>query len=142
MHNLVPKGQKRPSTRPKASMCTQTSPKGLYLICIICISISVCISYLYVCNHHTPCICPQNAKAPKHTVQSLYVCSDGPQRPLISFVSLYVERRVLSNDFKNNLYTHIHIHSNHIFLFIITSKSTFLIFKILSYFIQVHTENH
>ena len=147
MHNLVPKGQKRPSTRPKASVCTQTGPKGLYLICISisvcisylyhcisisvcipylyhcisisvcisflyhcisisvcisylyhcisisvcipylyhCISISVCISFLYHCNHHTACLYPQKAKTPKHTAQSLYVCSDGPQRPLISY---------------------------------------------------------
>ena len=110
------------------------------IICIIRISISVCISYMYLCNYHTSFICPQKVKAPKHTIQIIYVCSDGTQRPLISFVSLYLEGRVLSNDFKNNLYTHIHVHSNHTsnhtFLFIITSKSTFLIFKILSYFIQ------
>ena len=133
MHNLVPKGQKRPSTRPKASVCAQTGPKGLYLIRIICILIFVCISYMYLCNHHTACICPQKAKVPKHTAQSLYVCSDGPQRTLISY-HLYHSiwrGRVLSNDFKNNHYTHIHIPFNHIlnhttFLFIITSKSTFL----------------
>ena len=83
-HNLVPKGQKLPSTWSKASVCTQTGPKGLYLIHIICISISVCISCMYLCNHHTTCICPRKAKAPKHTAQSLYVCSNGPQRPLIS----------------------------------------------------------
>ena len=136
IHNLVRKGQKHPSIRPKTYVCTQTGPKGLYLICIICISIFICISYLYLYNHHTACICPQKAKAPKHTAQSLYVCSDGPQMPLISSVSLYLEGRVLSNDFKNNLYTYIHIHSNHTFIFIITSKSTLLIFKILSYFIQ------
>ena len=148
MHKLVPKGQKRPSTRLKASVCTQTGPKGLYLICIscitifvciICISMSVYISYMYHCTH-TTCICPQRAKAPKHTAQSLYVCSDGPQRPLISSHPYYCiwRGKVLSNDFKNNLFTHIHVYSNHTlnhtFLFIITSKSTFLIFRILSYF--------
>ena len=139
MHNLVPKGQKHPSTRPKASVCTQTGPKGLYLICIIyiiCILIFVCISCMYLCNHHTTCKCTQKAEMPKHTAQSLYVCSDRPQRPLISshLISFHLYHciwrgRVLSNDFKNNHYTHVHVYSNHTlnhtFLFIITSKTHF-----------------
>ena len=90
---------------------------------------------LYLCNHHTTCICPQKAKSPKYTAQSLYVCSDGSRRPLISSVSLYLEERVLSNDLKNNHYTHIHIPFNHT-LNHIAFESIFLIFKILSYFIQ------
>ena len=92
MHNLVPKGQKHPSTRPKTSVCTQTSPKGLFLICIIYSSIYVCISYLYLCNYHTTCICPQKAETPKHMAQSLYVCSDEPQRPLSHLICITVSR--------------------------------------------------
>ena len=139
IHNLVPKGQKRPSTRPKAFVCAQTGPKGMYLICIICvicISISVCISYLYLCNHHTACICPQKAKAPKHTAQSLYVCSDGPQRHLISS-HLYhcIWREGYCLMISKTIIILIHIPLNHI-LNHTTFESTFLVFKILSCFIQ------
>ena len=48
--------------------------------------ISHVCQHLYLCNHHTACISPQKAKAPKHTAQILYVCSDRPQRPLISYL--------------------------------------------------------
>ena len=83
------------SSRDKSAQAH--SPKPL---CVLrraskaCISIYVCISYQYLCNHHTARISPQKAKAPKHTAQSLYVCSDGPQRPLISsmsYVSQYLQ---------------------------------------------------
>ena len=102
--------------------------------------------YLYHCYYHITCICPQKVEAPTHMAQNFYVCSDRPQRPLISSVSLYLEGGVLSNDFKTIsilVFIHILINTlNHTFSFIVTSKSTFLIFKILSYFIQVNTESH
>ena len=115
---------------PKPLCVLRRAPKA-------CISISVCISYLYLCNHHTACICPQKAKAPKHMAQSLYVCSDGPQRPLISYHLHHCiwKGRILSNDFKNNHYTHIHIPFNHT-LNHTTFEYIFLIFKKLSCFIQ------
>ena len=122
-------------------MCTQTGSKGVYHICItICHlyhhifmyhHISSVSQYLYLCNHYIACICPQKAKAPKHTAQNLYLYSDGPQRPLISYhlyhcihlkssVSLYSSHIVcitISEGegycpiiFQKTFYTHVHKH--------------------------------
>ena len=116
MHNLVPKGQKRPSTRPKASMCTQTSPKGLYLICIICISIYVCISYMYHL-HLNICLiviiphayAPKRQKHPNTRPKTSMCVQTGPKGLYLISSHMYHciwRGRVLSNDFPNNiLYT-------------------------------------
>ena len=101
--------------------------------------ISSVSQYLYLCNHHIACIRPQKAKAPKHTVQNFYVCSDGPQRPLISYhlyhcihlissISLYSSHIICITisegegycpmNFQTTFYTHVYKH-------IITSEIPF-----------------
>ena len=81
--------------------------------------VSFVSQYLYLCNHL--CIhMPQNAKAPKQIAQSLYVYSNGPQWPLISYHLYQCIWRgwVMSNDFVTTFYTHVHKH-------VITSEFSF-----------------
>ena len=71
MHNLVPKGQKCPNTQPKTSMCAQTSPKGLYLIYIICIYITIIIiSHAYA---------PKRQKRPNTQPKAFICVQTGPK---------------------------------------------------------------
>ena len=103
MHKLLPKGQSTQVHGPKPLCVLRWAPKAY---------ISFISQYQYLCNYHIACMSPQKAKAPKHTAQNLYVCSDGPQTPLISYHLYYCiwKGRVPSNNFANNLlYTYIHI---------------------------------
>ena len=97
IYDLVPKGQCAQVHAPKPLCVLRRAPNAYilsvssYLVCIIISrlyhhipSVSSVSQYMHLCNHYTACICSQKAKVPKHTAQSLYVCLDGPYRPLIS----------------------------------------------------------
>ena len=87
MHELVPKGQGAQAHSPKPLCVLRHVPKA-YISYVLFVSQYLSVSqYLYLCNHHTTWLFSQKAKAPKYTAQSLYVSSEGPQRPFISSVS-------------------------------------------------------
>ena len=113
---------------PKACISSVSSVSQYLSVSHICIFVII-IPHAYA---------PKRQKRPNTWPKASMCVQTGPKglsSHLISSVSLYLEGRVLSNDFKNNHYTHIHILLNHI-LNHTTFKSTFLIFKILSCFIQ------
>ena len=88
MHNLVPKGQKRPSTQPKASVCTQTGPKGQYLIRIICISKYVCISVIIIPHAYAP----KRPKRPKTRPKASMCVQTGPKGLSSHLICITVSR--------------------------------------------------
>ena len=96
IHHLVPRGQCAQVHGSKSMCVLRRAPKA-YITSISSYLIYITIShlyhhisfvssvsqYLYLCNHHIACIRPQKVRAPKHTAQNLYVCSNGPQSPIL-----------------------------------------------------------
>lgn len=97
MHKIVPKGQKRPSTWPKGSLCNQMGPKGLYLIGIIyIIYISVIESLLSLYCMHKP---PKGTRAQTHGPKPLCVIRRAPKAFYLICIIVTGGEGYLSHDF-------------------------------------------